>query len=208
MNEQDQRALWFLFHCRRCRKELRILSFRDKRFCFFIFFLSFFLSFFFFSLFWTRATDWTKGDTARTLEDCLCRRFDGSSSVCISDNFFPLSIFLVLFRGWHDILKEIEESSSRHRIAVTSSRRGSVRFFPQSINFGFFFSIYVGRDNFVISLPSSTAHFNWIPHEFSVLLGSCLFIKLQQLLTYFLLTHSEPHTLTLSSGSFFLKTLR
>ena len=28
----------------------------------------------------------------------------------------------------------------------------------------------------------------------------------EQLLTYFLLTHSEPHTLTLSSGSFFLKT--
>ena len=28
----------------------------------------------------------------------------------------------------------------------------------------------------------------------------------EQLLMYFLLTHSEPHTLTLSSGSFFLKT--
>ena len=56
------------------------------------------------------------------------------------------------------------------------------------------FSIYDGRNNFVISLPSSTAHFNWIPHEFSFLLASCLFIKLQQLLTYLLLTHSEPHT--------------
>ena len=143
-----------------------------------------------------------KGETARTLEDCLCQRFDGSSSVCVSDCFFPFSISLVVFRGWHDILKEIEESSSRHGIAVTSSRRGSV--------IGYFLnrSIFGGRDNFVISLPSSTAHFNWIPHEFSVLLGSCLFIKLQQLLTYFLLTHSEPHTLTLSSGSFFLKTLR
>ena len=114
-----------------------------------------------------------KGETARTLEDCLCRRFDGSSSVCVSDNFFPFSIFLVLFREWHDILKEIEESSLRHGIAVTSSRRGSVT--------GFFLSrsIFGGRDNFVISLPSSTAHFNWIPHEFSVLLASCLFIKLQ-----------------------------
>ena len=113
-----------------------------------------------------------KGETARTLEDCLCRRFDGCSSVCVSDNFFPFSIFLFLFREWHDILKEIEESSSRHGIAVTSSRRGSV--------IGYFLnrSIFGGRDNFVISLPSSTAHFNWIPHEFSVLLASCLFIKL------------------------------
>ena len=142
-------------------------------FSFFLFF-----SFFFFFTFLD-----SRDRLDRTLEDCLCRRFDGSSSVCVSNNFFPLSTFLVLFRGWHDILKEIEESSN-------------------------FFSIYVGRDNFVISLPSSTAHFNWIPYEFSVLLGSCLFIKLQQLLTYFLLTHSEPHTLTLSSGSFFLKTLR
>ena len=113
-----------------------------------------------------------KGETARTLEDCLCQRFDGSSSVCVSDCFFPFSIFLVVFRGWHDILKEIEESSSRHGIAVTSSRRGSV--------IGYFLnrSIFGGRDKFVISLPSSTAHFNWIPHEFSVLLASCLFIKL------------------------------
>ena len=138
-----------------------------------------------------------KGETARTLEDCLSQRFDGSSSVCVSDCFFPFSIFLVVFRGWHDILKEIEESSSRHGIAVTSSRRGSVT--------GFFLnrSIFGDRDNFVISLPSSTAHFNWIPHEFSVLLASCLFIILQQLFSYFLLTHSESHTLTLSSGSFF-----
>ena len=78
----------------------------------------------------------------------------GSSSVCVSDCFFPFSIFLVVFRGWHGILKEIEESSSRHGIAVTSSRRGSV--------IGYFLnrSIFGGRDNFVISLPSSTAHFN------------------------------------------------
>ena len=128
---------------------------------------------------------------------------------CVSDNFFPFSIFLFLFREWHDILKEIEESSLRHGIAVTSSRRGSVTgFFLNRSMFGDFFSIYVGRDNFVISSPSSTAHFIWVPHEFSVLLASCLFIKLQQLFTYFLLTHSEPHTLTLSSASFFLKTLR
>ena len=95
------------------------------------------------------------GETARTLEDCLCRRFDGCSSVCVSDNFFPFSIFLFLFRGWHDILKEIEESSSRHGITVTSSRRGSVTgFFLNRSMFGDFFSIYVGRDNFVISLRS------------------------------------------------------
>ena len=40
-----------------------------------------------------------KGETARTLEDCLCQRFDGSSSVCVSDCFFPFSISLVVFRG-------------------------------------------------------------------------------------------------------------
>ena len=149
----------------------------------FVSLFSFFLSFFFFFHFFGLARQTGP-------KDCLCRRFDGSSSVCVSDNFFPFSIFLVLFRGWHDILKEIEESSSRHGITVTSSRRGSVTgFFLNRSILGDFFSIYVGRDNFVISLPSSTAHFNWIPHEFSVLLGSCLFIKLQQLLTYFLLTH-------------------
>ena len=126
-----------------------------------------------------------KGETARTLEDCLCRRFDVCSSVCVSDNFFPFSIFLFLSR-----------------------RRSVTGFFLNRSMFGDFFSIYVGRDNFVISLPSSTAHFIWVPHEFSVLLASCLFIQLQQLFTYFLLTHSEPHTLTLSSASFFLKTLR
>ena len=136
MNEQDQRALWFLFHCRRCRKELRILSFRDTRFCFFIFFLSFFFSTFLDS----RDRLGRKGETACTLEDCLCRRFDGSSSVCVSDNFFPFSIFLVPFRGWHDILKEIGESSSQHgNNSNIFSQRVSHRFFPQSINFGRFF---------------------------------------------------------------------
>ena len=171
--------------------------------------LLYFFIYFFFTFLDSRNRLDRKGETARTLEDCLCRRFDGCSSVCVSDNFFPFSIFLVLFREWHDILKEIEESSLRHGIAVTSSRRGSVTgFFLNRSMFGDFFSIYVGRDNFVISLPSSTAHFIWVPHEFSVLLASCLFIKLQQLFRYFLLTHSEPHTLTLSSGSFFLKTLR
>ena len=53
------------------------------------------------------------------------------------------------------------------------------KFFSQSINFWRFFSLYGGRDNFVISLPSSTAHFNWILHEFSVVLASCLCIKLR-----------------------------
>ena len=150
-----------------------------------------------------------KGETARTLEDCLCRRFDGCSSVCVSDNFFPFSIFLFLFREWHDILKEIEESSLRHGIAVTSSRRGSVTgFFLNRSMFGNFFFPSMSVVIISWSLPSSTAHFIWVPHEFSVLLASCLFIKLQQLFTYFLLTHSEPHTLTLSSASFFLKTLR
>ena len=63
----------------------------------FSFFLSFF--FFFFTFLDSRDRLDRKGETARTLEDCLCRRFDGCSSVCVSDNFFPFSIFLVLFRG-------------------------------------------------------------------------------------------------------------
>ena len=107
--------------------------------CLFSFFLSFFF-FFFFTFLDSRDRLDRKGETALTLEDCLCRRFDGSSSVCVSDNFFPFSIFLVLFRGWHDILKEIEESSSRHGITVTSSRRGSVTgFFLNRSILGFFF---------------------------------------------------------------------
>ena len=165
-------------------------------FCFFIFFFHF--------LRLARQTGPRKGETARTLEDYLCRRFDGSSSVCVLMFFFPFSIFLILFRGWHDILKEIEESSSRHGSAVTSSRRGSVTgyFLNRSI-FGDFFSICGGRDNFVISLPSSTTYFNWIPHEFSVLLASCLFIKLQTAAhVFFINTLGTTHFNTLVSFVF------
>ena len=206
MNELAPRARWFIFHCRRCRKELWILSFRDTRFCLFA---SLFLYLFFCHLLDSRNRLDRKGDSSYSGGLLMSKIWWVFFRQCVSDNFFPFSIFLFLFREWHDILKEIEESSLRHGIAVTSSRRGSVTgFFLNRSMFGDFFSIYVGRDNFVISLPSSTAHFIWVPHEFSVLLASCLFIKLQQLFTYFLLTHSEPHTLTLSSASFFLKTLR
>ena len=93
--------------------------------------------------------------------------------------FFPFSIFLVLFRGWHDILKEIDESSSQHGIAVTylltEERSWVFSSIDQFLENLFF--IHGGRDNFVISFPSST-HFNCIPHEFSVVLPSCLCIKL------------------------------
>ena len=183
MNEQDQRARWFIFHYWRCRKELRILSFRDTRFCFHFLRLA-------------RQTGPKRRDSSYS-GGLLMSKFDGSSSVCVSDVFFPFSIFLILFRGWHDILKEIEESSSRHGIAVTSSRRGSV--------IGYFLnrSIFGGRDNFVISLPSSTAHFNWIPHEFSVLLASCLFIKLQTAThVFFINTLGTTHFNTLVSFVF------
>ena len=193
MNEQDQRALWFILHCWRCRKELRILSFRDTRFCFFILFL-----YFFFSPLKTRATDWSKKrrDSSYSGGLLMSKIWWVFFRLC-SDVFFPFSIFLILFRGWHDILKEIEESSSRHGIAVTSSRRGSV--------IGYFLnrSIFGGRDNFVISLPSSTAHFNWIPHEFSVLLASCLFIKLQKAAhVFFINTLGTTHFNTLVSFVF------
>ena len=95
--------------------------------------------------------------------------------------FFPFSIFLVLFRGWHDILKEIDESTSQHGIAVTyllTEERSCFFFYSIDQFLENLFFIHGGRDNFVISFPSSTAHFNCIPHEFSVVLASCLCIKL------------------------------
>ena len=121
MNEQDQRARWFIFHCRRCRKELRILSFRDTRFCFHFLRLA-------------RQTGPKRRDSSYSGGLLMSKIWWVFFRLC-SDVFFPFSIFLVLFRGWHDILKEIEESSSRHGSAVTSSRRGSVtgyflNFFP------------------------------------------------------------------------------
>ena len=80
-----------------------------------------------------------------------------------------------------DILKAIDESSSQHGIAVTYLHTEERSWVFSSI--GQFlknlFFIYGGRDNFVISFPSSTAHFNCIPHEFSVVLASCLCIKLR-----------------------------
>ena len=168
MNEQDQRALWFLFHCRRCRKELRILSFRDTRFCFYILFLSFFLSFFFFSLFWTRATDWTEKERQLVLwrtayvEDLM------GLLPFVFWCFFPFLDFPCSF-------PRMTRYSKRNRGKQLTTRNYS-NIFSQRVSQVFssidqfweiFFSIYVGRDNFVISLPSSTAHFNWIPHEFS-----------------------------------------
>ena len=107
--------------------------------------------------------------------------------------FFSLSRFTCFFREWLDVLKEIEESSSRHGIAVTYLLAEGRSWVFSSIdqfleNFFFLYrnyhkdiaiiSLYL-CDNFVISFPSSTAHFNWIPHEFSVLLASCLSIKLR-----------------------------
>ena len=95
--------------------------------------------------------------------------------------FFPFSIFLVLFRGWHDILKEIDESTSQLGIAVTyllTEERSYFFFYSIDQFLENLFFIHGGRDNFVISFPSSTAHFNCIPHEFSVVLASCLCIKL------------------------------
>ena len=165
----------------------------------------YFVSLFFFSLLKTRATDWSKKrrDSSYSGRVLMSKIWWVFFRLC-SDVFFPFSIFLILFRGWHDILKEIEESSSRHGSAVTSSRRGSVTgyFLNRSI-FGDFFSICGGRDNFVISLPSSTTYFNWIPHEFSVLLASCLFIKFQTAAhVFFINTLGATHFNTLVSFVF------
>ena len=105
-------------------------------FCFFIFF---------FSLLKTRATDWSKKrrDSSYSGGLLMSKIWWVFFRLC-SDVFFPFSIFLILFRGWHDILKEIEESSLRHGSAVTSSRRGSVTgyFLNRSI-FGDFFPYVV-----------------------------------------------------------------
>ena len=169
-------------------------------FCFFLFFFLFFF-FHFFGL--ARQTGPKRRDSSYSGGLLMSKIWWVFFRLC-SDVFFPFSIFLVLFRGWHDILKEIEESSSRHGSAVTSSRRGSVTgyFLNRSI-FGDFFSICGGRDNFVISLPSSTTHFNWIPHEFSVLLASCLFIKLQTAAhVFFINTLGTTHFNTLVSFVF------
>ena len=64
----------------------------------FVCLLLYFFIYFFVTFLDSRNRPDRKGETARTLEDCLCRRFDGCSSVCVSDNFSPFSIFLFLFR--------------------------------------------------------------------------------------------------------------
>ena len=95
--------------------------------------------------------------------------------------FLPFAYLMFFFPFWHDILKEIDESSSQHRIAVTyllaEERSWVFSSIDQFLENLFF--IHGGRDNFVISFPSSTAHFNCIPHEFGVVLASCLCIKLR-----------------------------
>ena len=172
----------------------------------FSFFLSFFVFFHFFGL--TQQTGPKRRDSSYSGGLLMSKIWWVFFRLCIWC-FFPFLDFPCSF-------PRMTRYSKRNRGKQLTTRNYS-NIFSQRVSQVFssidqfweiFFSIYVGRDNFVISLPSSTAHFNWIPHEFSVLLASCLFIKLPQLLTYFLLTHSEPHTLTLSSGSFFLKTLR
>ena len=91
--------------------------------------------------------------------------------------FFPSLDFPCSFSRMIDILKAIDESSSQHRIVVTYLLAEGRSWVFSSIDqfLDKSFSIYASRDNFVISFPSSTAHFNWISHEFSFLLASCLF---------------------------------
>ena len=100
--------------------------------------------------------------------------------------FFPISIYLFFSRMTRCSKRNRGKQLATRNSGNLSSRRGSVMgFFLLSINFcRIFFSIFaiISQylcDNFVISFPSSTAHFNWIPHEFSVLLASCLSIKLR-----------------------------
>ena len=100
--------------------------------------------------------------------------------------FFPFMDTPCSLSRMIEVLKEKEECSSWDGIAVTSSRRGSVM--------GFFLNRW------------SFSHFNWIPHEFSVFSRDVFSSNYEQLFMCFLLIHSESHTLTLSSGSIFLKT--
>ena len=76
--------------------------------------------------------------------------------------FFPFLDFPCSFSRMINILKAIDESSSQHGIAVTYLHTEERSWVFSSI--GQFlenlFFIYGGRDNFVISFPSSTAHFN------------------------------------------------
>ena len=137
MNEQDQRALWFIFHCRRCRKELWILSFRDTRFCLFA---SLFLYLFFCHLF-------------RLTQQTGPKRRDSSYSGGLLMSkiwwvFFRLRIWCFFpFLDFPCSFPRMTRYSKRNRGKQLTTRnysnifsqRVSHRFFPQSINFGRFF---------------------------------------------------------------------
>ena len=76
--------------------------------------------------------------------------------------FFSFLDFPCSFSRMIDILKAIDESSSQHRIVVTYLLAEGRSWVFSSIDqfLDKFFSVYASRDNFVISFPSSTAHFN------------------------------------------------
>ena len=77
-----------------------------------------------------------KGETARTLEDCLCQRFDGSSSVCVSDCFFPFLDFPCCFPRMTRYSKRNRgKQLATRNCSNIFSQRVSHRVFPQSINF-------------------------------------------------------------------------
>ena len=140
MNEQDQRALWFILHCWRCRKELRILSFRDTRFCFFILFL-----YFFFSLLKTRATDWSKKrrDSSYSGGLLMSKIWWVFFRLC-SDVFFPFLDFPYSFPRMTRYSKRNRgKQLATRKCSNIFSQRVSHRLFPQSINFWRFFFPYV-----------------------------------------------------------------
>ena len=190
MNEQDQRALWFILHCWRCRKELRILSFRDTRFCFHFLRLA-------------RRTGPKRRDSSYSGGLLMSKIWWVSFRLCIWC-FFPFLDFPYSF-------PRMTRYSKRNRGKQLATRKCS-NIFSQRVSqvissidqfLEIFFPICGGRDNFVISLPSSTTHFNWIPHEFSVLLASCLFIKLQTAThVFFINTLGATHFNTLVSFVF------
>ena len=130
MNEQDQRALWFILHCWRCRKELRILSFRDTRFCFHFLRLA-------------RQTGPKRRDSSYSgglLMSKIWWVFFRLYIWC----FFPFLDFPYSFPRMTRYSKRNRgKQLATRKCSNIFSQRVSHRLFPQSINFWRFFFPYV-----------------------------------------------------------------
>ena len=133
MNEQDQRALWFILHCWRCRKELRILSFRDTRFCIFILFLYFFFFFHFLRL--ARQTGPKRRDSSYSGGLLMSKIWWVFFRLCIWC-FFPFLDFPYSFPRMTRYSKRNRgKQLATRKCSNIFSQRVSHRLFSQSIDF-------------------------------------------------------------------------